>query len=60
MNAAQIDPAAHLMSATTFGEFNPVQRAGEKGAYDRDKLLRDNLDKGQRDNNRRVELLLFY
>ena len=59
MNTAGIDPSEHLMSATSFGEFNPVDRSRAKDAYDREKLKRDNLGDKQR-MNRRIELLLFY
>src|ERR1700682_311784 len=37
-----IDPAEHLMSATSFGEFDPVQRAQRMGKYNRAQLLEDN------------------
>lgn len=57
-----IDPAAHLMSATSFGEYNPVQRAQGEGppGYDRTRLDEDNKTHEQRGRNRRIELLLFY
>lgn len=57
-----IDPSRHLMSATSFGEFNPVQRAQGEGpsGYDSDRLTQDNDTKEKRGRNRRIELLLFY
>jgi flagellar motor protein MotB len=56
---AGIDPASHLMSATSFAEFNPAQRARDK-AYARRDLERDNNSVAKRQLNRRIELLLFY
>jgi flagellar motor protein MotB len=41
-NQGGIDPAEHLMSATSFGEFDPVQRGRDEVGYDRNKLTRDN------------------
>jgi len=59
-NLAGIDPAEHLMSATSFGEFNPVQRTRNDNNYNRVRLFEDNLTAEQKSNNRRIELLLFY
>lgn len=59
-NSVGIDPAANLMSATTFGEFKSVQR-GKKGTdYDLNKLLSDNADEELRGFNRRIEVVLIY
>jgi flagellar motor protein MotB len=55
-----IDPAAHLMSATSFGEFKPVTRTADGGEYDQGRLERDNQTEEQKAKNRRIELLLFY
>jgi len=55
-----IDPAEHLMSATSFGEFKPVARSGGDIQYDKDKLGKDNATPEQKARNRRIELLLFY
>jgi flagellar motor protein MotB len=55
-----IDPAEHLMSATSFGEFKPVSRSGGDIEYDRDRLRQDNATPEQKARNRRIELLLFY
>lgn len=55
-----IDPAEHLMSATSFGEFDPVQRRREEVEYGRERLLRDNSTVELKAQNRRIELLLFY
>lgn len=54
-----IDPTKQLMSATSFGEFAPVQRAFEPD-YSPEKLNRDNSTVELKANNRRIELLLFY
>jgi flagellar motor protein MotB len=54
-----IDPVAHLMSATSFGEFDPVDRRPED-KYTRDFLIRDNSDEAKMRLNRRIEMLLFY
>jgi flagellar motor protein MotB len=61
-NELNIDPAEHLISATSFGEFNPVRRAqGGGGArYSRAQLSADNETAEDRGHNRRIELLLFY
>jgi flagellar motor protein MotB len=54
-----IDPTKQLMSATSFGEFAPVQRALQSD-YSREKLSRDNSTIELKARNRRIELLLFY
>lgn len=59
-NSTGIDPADHLMSATSFGEFDPVERARNDGSYNRSRLLADNGTSQQKSKNRRIELLLFY
>jgi hypothetical protein len=48
------------MSATSFGEFKPVNRSEEDADYDRKRLSSDNLTVDKRAMNRRIELLLFY
>jgi len=58
-DSAGIDPARHLMSATSFGEFKPVQREDD-AVYDRDKLRKHNETPRLKGRNRRIELLLFY
>ena len=55
-----IDPAENLMSATSYGEFKPVQRSEGDFEFNRDKLLRYNLTPELKNRNRRIELLLFY
>jgi flagellar motor protein MotB len=54
-----INPADNLMSATSFGEFKPVQRSADR-QYNSDKLREDNLTPELKSRNRRIELLLFY
>ena len=55
-----IDPAKHLMSATSFGEYKPVQRKNGDKTYTLEKLKEHNLTKELKDNNRRIDILLFY
>ncbi len=55
-----IDPASNLMSATSFGEFKPVQRIDNEGEYNSDLLKEHNIDENLRSQNRRIELVLIY
>lgn len=54
-----IDPAEKLMSATSFGEFKPVQRTSGS-SYGADLLREHNSNVDLKNRNRRIELLLFY
>ena len=56
----QIDPARHLMSATSFGEYKPVKRLTDDRTYNRQKLMQHNSNRGLKTKNRRIEILLFY
>ena len=56
----RIDPARHLMSATSFGEYKPVQRSTDDRTYNRQKLRQDNNTRALKQKNRRIEILLFY
>ena len=56
----RIDPARHLMSATSFGEYKPVQRLTDDNTYNRQKLMQDNRTRALKAKNRRIEILLFY
>ena len=56
----RIDPARHLMSATSFGEYKPIQRSDEDNTYTPEKLKMHNRTRDMRDKNRRIEILLFY
>ena len=56
----QIDPAKHLMSATSFGEYKPVQRSVQDSTYTQRKLTRHNRTRELKAKNRRMEILLFY
>ena len=56
----RIDPARHLMSATSFGEYKPVQRSTDDRTYNRQKLRQDNRTRALKAKNRRIEILLFY
>ncbi len=56
----RIDPAKHLMSATSFGEYKPVQRSTDDRTYNRQKLRQHNRTLALKAKNRRIEILLFY
>ena len=55
-----IDPSHSLMSATSFGEYKPVQRTTVDSTYNRIRLETDNATPELKTRNRRIELLLFY
>ena len=55
-----INPLTHLMSATSFGEFKPVQRSLQDSSYTITKLKAHNKTKELKARNRRMEILLFY
>ena len=56
----RIDPARHLMSATSFGEYKPVQRSTDDSTYTPQNLSRHNSTPVLKARNRRIEILLFY
>lgn len=56
---AGIDPADHLVSATTFGEYSPINRT-DTTSFGSVMLQEANENEKVRRRNRRVELLLFY
>ena len=55
----RIDPSQHLVSATSFGEFCPVQRKRD-APFDEDELEKSNDSDVLRQANRRIELVLFF
>ena len=55
-----IDPARRLMSATSFGEYKPVQRLDKDSTYTPEKLKMHNKTRDMKAKNRRMEILLFY
>lgn len=59
-NQVSIDPASHLMSATSFGEYMPVGRSVQDNSYHAGKLVANNSTKALKAQNRRIEILLFY
>ena len=59
-NRIQIDPAKHLVSATSFGEYKPVDRLTDDRTYNRQKLRQHNRTRALKAKNRRIEILLFY
>jgi outer membrane protein OmpA-like peptidoglycan-associated protein len=60
LQAFGIDPRYSMMSATTFGEYVPVQRRFWDGPYSPEQLAADNDSFTERMMNRRIEILLFY
>ena len=56
----RIDPAKHLISATSFGEYKPVQRLDGDSTYTQEKLKEHNRTRELKAKNRRMEILLFY
>ena len=56
----RIDPARHLISATSFGEYKPVQRSTDDSTYTPQNLSRHNNTPALKAQNRRIEILLFY
>ena len=59
-NKVGIQPAEHLMSVTSFGEYQSVQRSTGDTGYNLDKLQADNGTDELRRRNRRIELVLIY
>lgn len=55
-----IDPAEYLMSATTFGEYKPVQRSPTSASYNADSLNSHNSTEDMLERNKRIEILLIY
>lgn len=55
-----IDPVQHIMSATTFGEYKPVQRTYSAINYNDLELKQDNATDEERLLNRRIEIVLIY
>lgn len=55
-----IQPAEHLMSVTSFGEYQSIQRSAGDVAYNLEKLRADNGTDELRRRNRRIELVLIY
>lgn len=55
-----IDPASHLMSVTSFGEYRPIARDEAAGSFSAERLAEANRAPNQRSANRRIELLIFY
>jgi flagellar motor protein MotB len=55
-----IKPEEHLISVTSFGEYQSVQRGSSQTNYNMEKLLADNASDELRRHNRRIELVLIY
>ena len=60
LRASGIDPGHRTMSTTSYGEFFPATRTIDDQAWNSARIGRENRSAGQRQLNRRVELLLFY
>jgi flagellar motor protein MotB len=58
-NKVGINPYEHLMSATSFGEYQSIQRSISTD-YNLGKLEADNATEDLRRRNRRIELVLIY
>ena len=57
----KIDPSEVLMSATSYGEYNSVQRSENPNSeYNQKKIDEDNSTTADKDLNRRIEVVLFY
>lgn len=59
-NENGINPSEHLMSITSFGEYNPSSRSKDDFSYNDTKLSQANDTEEKKLSNRRIELLLFY
>ena len=59
-HSIRIDPVRYLMSATSFGEYKPVQRSTDDSTYTHGKLITHNSTPALKARNRRIEILLFY
>lgn len=55
-----INPTQVLMSATSFGEYDPVNRSQDEISYSLERLRQDNSTDELRSKNRRIELVLVY
>lgn len=56
----EINPAHYIMSITSFGEYKPVNRRDSDIHYNRNQLIKDNLTDGNRNLNRRIEVVLIH
>lgn len=59
-DTVKISPVENVMSATSFGEYNPVQRVRKPEAYNESRFRDDNKDEPLKTKNRRIEIVLFY
>ena len=55
-----IDPTRVLISATSFGEYDPALRSDTEVSYTWERLRQDNSSEELRSKNRRIELVLVY
>jgi flagellar motor protein MotB len=59
-NEIGIDPTQSMMSATSFGQYMPIQRTYYDRDYNHFQLTVDNNRPEKRTRNRRIEIVLFY
>jgi flagellar motor protein MotB len=59
-NEIGIDPSQSIMSATSFGQYMPIQRTYYDRDYNHFQLTKDNNTPEKRTRNRRIEIVLFY
>ena len=57
---AGINPVSKLMSATSFGEYKPINREDDDVNFTENELNDANNNENLKSKNRRIELLLFY
>lgn len=55
-----VDPINHLMSATSYGQYKPVQRKDDESGFNRTRLRQANDTERERRINRRIEIILIY
>lgn len=55
-----INPAEHLISISSFGEYKPVNRSAENVDFSYSQLKKSNSTESQRRANRRIEVILNY
>lgn len=59
-DTVKINPVTNLMSATSFGEYNSIQRVRNPESYSGERFKEDNKNEELKTKNRRIEIVLFY
>ena len=57
---SKIDPTKHLMSASSYGAYMPVQRNIDDPSFNKQKLMDANATETLKNRNRRIEIVLNY